>query len=167
MGWIWDAYVPAATIHASNLGESIEGNLVGCVDGSVRLMVSTGGAETPSAVVATPGIGGQGWMTAYEATFEYRCDSGATVNFLALDANNGSYAPDALTLPGTGGEITKFTTKVSPSKWKLLQSQFNWADPSLEVYPEGCSIAVKPWGDDGLFKNVRLFHPAGGEGGQT
>ena len=164
MGWVWDLYDPPATIHGSNQGESIQGNLVGCQDGSVRLLVSNG-VEAPAATVATPGIGGQGWMTAYEATFEYKCDSGATVSFFAVDANNGSYAPNPIILDSTGGQITKFTTKVSPSKWKLLQTQFDWSDPSLEVYLEGCSIAVKPWG--GEFKNVPLFRPAGGEGGQT
>jgi hypothetical protein len=124
-------------------------------------------SEIVVGIVATGGIGGQGWMTAYLATFEYKCDSGATVSFFAADVNNGSYAPNPIQLPSTGGQITKFTTKVSPSKWKLLQTQFDWSDPSLEVYLEGCSIAVKPWGSDGLFKNVPLFRPAGGEGGQT
>jgi hypothetical protein len=105
-------------------------------------------------------------MTAYEATFEYACDSGATVSFVAVDTGNGSYAPEPVVLMPTAGEIAKFTTKLSPAKWKLLQAQFNWSDPSLEVYLEGCSIAVKPWGDDGLFRNIRWFHPSGGEGGQ-
>jgi hypothetical protein len=164
MGWVWDMYDPPATIHASNQGESQQGNLVGCVDGSIRLLVSSG-AETPAATVATPAIGGQGWMLAYEATFEYKADSGATVSFAAVDANNGSYGPSPIVLPGTGGEITKFTTKVSPSKWKLLQTVFDWSDPSLEIYLQGCSLAVKPW--DGEFKNVPLFHGSGGEGGQV
>jgi hypothetical protein len=166
MGWVWDAYTPAATIHASNQGESQQGVLVGCADGSVRMMVSDG-EETPSGMLATAAVGGQGWMTAYEATFEYSCDSGATVSFLAVDEGNGSYGPQPIALDATAGQITKFTTKVSPSKWKLLQAQFNWTDPSLEVYLEGCSIAVKPWGDDGLFKNVPFFYPEGGAGGQT
>ena len=164
MGWVWDMYDPPATIHASNQGESVQGNLVGCIDGSIRFLVN-GGVESPEAKVATPAIGGQGWMTAYEATFEYKADSGATVSFVAVDANNGSYGPSPIVLPGTGGEITKFTTKVSPSKWKLLQTVFDWSDPSLEIYLQGCSLAVKPW--DGEFKNVPLFHGSGGEGGQV
>jgi hypothetical protein len=164
MGWVWDMYDPAATIHASNQGESVQGNLVGCVDGSIRLLVN-GGVESPEAKVATPAIGGQGWMTAYEATFEYKADSGATVSFVAVDANNGSYAPNPIVLDSTGGQITKFTTKVSPSKWKLLQTVFDWSDPSLEIYLQGCTLAVKPW--DGEFKNVPLFHGSGGEGGQA
>ena len=165
-GWIWDDYAPLATIHATNQGESQQGVLVGCRDGSVRQMVSEGGAETPTAFVATPGIGGTGFMTAYEATFEYACDSGATVSFLAADANNGSYAPNSIILPGTGGEITKFTTKVSPSKWKLLQAQFNWSDPTLQVYLDGCVLSVKPWGSDGLYLPAPFFKPAGGRGPQ-
>jgi hypothetical protein len=165
MGWVWDLYEPAATIHASNQGESIQGNIVGCVDGSIRLLVSDG-VESPSSTVATPAIGGQGYMLAYEATFEYKADSGATVSFVAVDANNGSYAPNSIVLDSTGGQITKFTTKVSPSKWKLLHTVFDWSDPSLEVYLQGCSLAVKPW-DGETFKNVPLFHGSGGEGGQT
>ena len=165
MGWIWDMYDYPATIHASNQGESQQGNIVGCSDGSVRLMV-TGGEETPSALVATAALGGEGWMTAYEATFEYACDSGATVSFAAVDANNDSYAPNPIILLGTGGEITKFTTKVSPSKWKLLQTVFEWEDPTFQLNLEGCSLAVKPWEGE-TFKNVPLFKPAGGEGGQV
>ena len=165
MGWIWDMYDYPATIHASNQGESQQGNIVGCSDGSVRLMV-TGGEETPSALVATAALGGEGWMTAYEATFEYACDSGATVSFAAVDANNDSYAPNPIILLGPGGEITKFTTKVSPSKWKLLQTVFEWEDPTFQLNLEGCSLAVKPWEGE-TFKNVPLFKPAGGEGGQV
>lgn len=164
MGWVWDMYSHPATIHASNQGESQQGNIVGCSDGSVRLMVSGGG--TASAIVATPALGGQGWMTAYEATFEYACDSGATVSFAAVDANNESYAPNPIILLGTGGQITKFTTKVSPSKWKLLQTVIEWTDPTFQLNLEGCSLAIKPWEGE-TFKNIRLFVPAGGEGAQT
>ncbi len=165
MGWVWDLYDHPATIHASNQGESQQGNIVGCSDGSVRLMV-TGGEETLSALLATAALGGQGWMTAYEGTFEYACDSGATVSFVAVDANNDSYAPNPIILLGTGGEITKFTTKVSPSKWKLLQTIFEWTDPTFQLNLEGCALAIKPWEAE-VFKNVPLFKPGGGGGAQT
>ena len=42
MGFVWDMYNPPATIHASDQGESQQGTLVGCVDGSIRLLVSNG-----------------------------------------------------------------------------------------------------------------------------
>ncbi len=165
MGWVWDMYDHPATIHASNQGESQQGNIVGCSDGSVRLMVTNGG-EMPSALLVTAALGGQGWMTAYEATFEYACDSGATVSFAAVEANNDSYAPNPIILLPTGGEITKFTTKVSPSKWKLLQTIFEWTDPTFQLNLEGCALAIKPWEGE-AFKNTPLFKPGGGEGAQT
>ena len=165
MGWIYDTYSPKATIHASDQGESQQGNLVGCQDGSIRLLGSTG-VETPTGTILTPAIGGAGWMTAYEATIEYSCDSGATVSFVAADANNGSYAPNAIVLDATAGEITKFTTKVSPNKWKLLQTEFSFTDPSLQVYLEGCVLSCKPWGSTGTFQPLPMFRPSGGKGPQ-
>jgi len=165
-GWILDQYAGSKpTIHAPNEGESQQGTLAGCSDGTLRLMQSEA-PEVVTGIVLTPAIGGQGWMTAYEATFEYAADSGAMVSFLAADAGNGSYAPGPIILPGTGGEITKYTTKLTPNKWKLLQAQFESQDDSLEVYLEGCVLEVKAWGDEGVFKPVSLFRPSGGRGAQ-
>ncbi|HWF62944.1 MAG TPA: hypothetical protein VN666_21910 [Nitrospira sp.] len=165
-GWIWDQYAGSQpTVHAPNEGESQQGTLVGCSDGTVRLMLSNSG-ETIEGIVAGPAIGGLGWMSAYEATFEYACDSGATVSFTAADANNGSYAPQPIVLGSTGGEITKFTTKVTQNKWKLLQPKFDFTDPTLRVNLEGCVLSAKPWGDEGTFKPLPMFRPAGGRGPQ-
>ena len=69
------------TVHAANEGESQQGTLVGCSDGSLRLMESDA-PETVTGIVLSPAVGGRGWMTAYEATFEYSCESGATVSLL-------------------------------------------------------------------------------------
>ena len=39
-GWVWDVYTPPVTVRASNEGQSQQGVLVGCSDGSVRQMAS-------------------------------------------------------------------------------------------------------------------------------
>jgi hypothetical protein len=52
-GWVWDIYTPYATIHAADEGQSSQGTLVGCNDGSVRLL-SSAGTETATAVLLTP-----------------------------------------------------------------------------------------------------------------
>jgi hypothetical protein len=168
LAWIWDQYAGSQpTVHAPNEGESQQGTLVGCSDGTLRIMESDA-PETVTGTVLTAAVGGSGWITAYEATFEYSCDSGATVSFIAADVGNGSYAPNPLVLEGTGGEITKFTTKVSANKWKLLQAQFESTDDSLQVYLEGCVISAKPWGSEKTYEPIPLFGGprAGGRGPQ-
>jgi hypothetical protein len=165
LGWIWDIYAgPQPTVHAANEGESQQGTLAGCSDGTVRLMES-GGIEAVTGTVLTAAIGGQGWMTCYEATIEYQCPSAITVAFIAADAGNNSYAPNPITLPGVS-QITKQTVKLSPSKWKMLQAQFTSNNPAWQIYLEGCVISCKPWGSDGLFVPVPLFGSAGGRGPQ-
>jgi hypothetical protein len=165
MGWIWDTYATPPTSHAMNEGESQQGTLAGGHDATVRLMTSAP-TELINGLVVTPAIGGVGWMNAYEATIEYSCDSGATVSFIAADAENGSYGPNPIVLQPTAGQITKFTTKVSPNKWKLLQMRFDFTDPSLQVYQDGTAIECKPWGSEGFFTPINPFHPSGGHGGQ-
>ena len=165
-GWILDQYALARpTVHAPNEGQSQQGTLAGCGDGTLRLMESNA-PETVTGIVLTAAIGGTGWISCYEATFEYSCESAATVSFIAVDADNDSYAPNPITLPSTGGAITKFTTKVTANKWKLLQAQFESIDSTLQVYQEGCVLSCKPWGADGLFDPIPMFRPAGGRGPQ-
>ncbi len=53
MGWVVDVYSPTVTIHASNDGESIQGVLTGCSDGSIRQLASKG-IEVATAVFLTP-----------------------------------------------------------------------------------------------------------------
>ena len=53
MGWVIDVYTPTATIHAPDEGESVGDTLVGCSDGTVRLM-SSAGTEVATAVLLTP-----------------------------------------------------------------------------------------------------------------
>ena len=165
-GWVWDSYgMSQPTIHAANEGETQQGTLVGCSDGTVRLM-SSEATEDISGVVLTAAIGGAGYMTAFQVTVEYVSDEPVELTWIAADVGNGSYPPQPLILPATGGEITKYTTKVSPAKWKLLQAQFAFSDPAAQVYLDGCVLQAKPWGSDGEYAPVPLFRPAGGHGGQ-
>jgi hypothetical protein len=165
MAWIWDTYTAAVPIcHAANEGESQQGTLAGCSDGTVRMMLSAG-IEAITGVVLTGAIGGQGYMTCYEATIEYSCPVPVSVTFIAADNGNNSYAPLPILLPATSG-ITKQTVKLSPSKWKLLQAQFQSNDPGWQVYLAGCVISCKAWGSDGLYTPIPLFGSAGGRGPQ-
>lgn len=167
--WIWENYAGSQpTAYASNEGMSQQGTLVGCSDGTVRPM-GLDAPETVNGIFLSGAIGGDGWMSGYEFTCEYACNSGATVTFVAADANNGSYAPSSISLPSTGGEITKFTTKVSPNKWKLLQMQVTTSDPSFQFYQAGTGMSVKPWGSAKAFAFVPFFEgaKAGGEGPQN
>lgn len=166
LGWIWDSYAGSKpTAHAPNEGESQQGTVVGCNDGTVRLMESDA-PETIAAIVLSAAIGGVGWMSAYELTVEYLASATVTVSFLAADAGNGSYAPNPITLPATGGRVTKFTAKVSANKWKLLQAQFESSDPELQVYLAGTGVSAKPWGADAEYAFVPLFGNSGGRGPQ-
>ena len=53
MGWVYDLYTPPATVHAADEGQSIGETLVGCNDGSIRLL-SSAGTEVATAVILTP-----------------------------------------------------------------------------------------------------------------
>lgn len=167
MGWVWDAYSPAATIHASDQGESQQGNIVGCVDGSIRLLVSQGAVESVTATVATAAFGGEGWLHAYKCTVEYKSQQPVALAFAAVDAGNGSYAPNQVTLPSTGGAPTKYTFKVSPNKWLWMQLIFTSSDPAMVVYLDGLEVDVKDWGSTKEYRPIQPFvRPAGGLGGQ-
>jgi hypothetical protein len=53
MGWVWDVYDPVATVHALAEGQGVNETYVGCTDGSVRIMDSSG-TEVATAVLLTP-----------------------------------------------------------------------------------------------------------------
>jgi hypothetical protein len=162
-GWIYDLYTPGATIHASDEGESVQGTLVGCADGTIRQFL-TSGTEVVAGNVASPAIGGKGWMHFYEATAEYTSLLPVVLTFIAADEGNGSYAPTAVTLPATGGLATKYTFKVNPNKWFWLQAQFTSSDPALQVYLEGFVLQAKVWGDPGEYRPMLPFANDGGLG---
>ena len=123
-------------------------------------------SETVNGTVVTPAIGGVGWQHLYQVTVEYSSQETVTLSFIAADEGNGSYAPSALTLPATGGSPTKYTTKVSPNKWKWLQFMFTSSDLALQVYLDGFVVDVKDWGSNAAYRPVRPFTPSGGEGGE-
>jgi hypothetical protein len=52
MGWVVDVYTPTVTIHAPNEGQSVQGFLAGCSDGTVRQLASEG-TEAATAVFLT------------------------------------------------------------------------------------------------------------------
>jgi hypothetical protein len=164
-GWVLDLYDHPATIHAANAGESVQGTLVGCLDGSIRAM-TTAGTETPTARLLTPAIGGSGWQTSYEWTVEYKSSAIITLTGIAADAGNGSYGPPAITLPSSGGAATKYTFKVGPNKFKWMWFNFVSSDPAMEIYLDGFIIQAKPWGSQDAFKPVAPFRSSGGHGAQ-
>jgi hypothetical protein len=168
-GWIWDLYTPIVTVHAPDEGESTQGCLVGGADGTIRQFLSAGaGTEAVTGTVLTAAVGSVGFAHFFEVTVEYLASQVVSLTFIAADTGNGSYAPNALTLPATNGIITKYTTKVSPNKWRLLQLQFQSTDPNLQVFLEGCAISAKAWGDTGLYQSVNPFSgTSGGFGPQT
>jgi len=165
MGWILDSTTPAATVHAANEGESTQGIIVGCADFSVRQMASTR-TETVTGTVLTPAIGSEGFAHIFEITVEYSSHATVTLSFIAADSGNGSYGPNSITLPSTGGTPTKYDTKVSANKFKWLQMQFQSTDHDLQVYLEGCIADMKPWGSSEPFQAVQMFGESGGGGAE-
>jgi hypothetical protein len=163
MAWIWDVSNPAATIHAANEGESVQGCLIGCADGTIRNFLSTG-AETVTGTVVTPAFGGKGFQHTGQVAVEYSSKAVVSLSFIAADEGNGSYAPAAVTLPATGGQITKYFFKPSPNKYKLMQVQIQSVDPSLQVYLQGLICYQKAWGSEQAYAQILPFASDGGEG---
>ena len=162
-GWIWDLYNPPVTCHASNEGQSIQGVLVGGSDGTIRQMVSSGGVETITGTVATPAFGTRGYTHCGQAVVEYSSISTVTLSFYVADEGNGSYAPVPITLPSTGGQLTKYFFKPSAAKWKLLVAQFSSTVPFILNF-QGTCLYLRAWGSSGEYQPVPIFGPAGGEG---
>jgi hypothetical protein len=163
MGWIWDLYTPQVTVHAPDEGESVQGCLVGCMDGTIRKFVSFG-AETITGTVVTPAIGGKGYQHVGEAVIEYSSEAITNLTFNAVDFGNNSYAPPSVTLPSTLGQTAKYFFKPGPNKYKLLQMEFTSTDPNLQVYLEGFVLYTKPWGSSGSYEPTMPFASQGGEG---
>ena len=169
-GWMLDEPSPAITIHAASDGQSQQGVLAGCADGTVRTLGVTSldyTVETPTATVVTGAIGGQGYQHTSGFTIEYTSEAELTLTPLVVDEGNGSYAPQPVTLPATGGAITKYRTWFSPNKWKLLQFAFTWADPTAQVFIEGFEVDTRSWGSDAAYRPVSPFGAEGGFGGMS
>jgi hypothetical protein len=162
-GWVWDVYEWPVTIHAANEGLSQQGVLVGCNDGTIRQLAS-GGTETGTAIVLTPAIGGKGWQTLGPVLIvEYSSSSTITLTGYAADADNNSYGPPAITIPSSGGALTKLKLVCGPSKWKLLWFKFTSTVP-FQLNVEGFVVQAKDWGSTGEYKELQPFVESGGGG---
>jgi hypothetical protein len=164
--WVWDASVPRTTCHASSDGMSTQGVLAGCVDSTVRNMLSSG-SETPTAVVQTGAIGGVGYEHCSGFTIEYASNAAIILTPGVADVGNGSYAPNPISLPSTGGALTKYRAWFSPAKWKLLQFTVQFTDPTALVHIESFEVDTKDWGSVGPYRQVAPFGESGGFGGQS
>src|SRR6202012_5014289 len=118
-------------------------------------------------IVVSPAIGGRGWMHFYECTVEYQSNQAVSLSFIAADTGNGSYAPDAVSLPSTSGLPTKYTFKVSANKWKWLQCQFSSTDPTMKGFLEGFAVEAKEWGTQQEYVTMMPFASGGGEGAEA
>jgi hypothetical protein len=163
MGWIWDTYSSPATVHAPSEGESEQGVLVGCADGTVREM-SSSGTEAVTGTVLSPAMGGRGFIHVGQLVIEYTSSSEVTLTIIPADSGNGSYGPPAITLPSTGGEVTKYWLRPGANKAKWFQFQFQSTDPTMQIFIEGCVAYVKPWGSGEAYSPVPIFGGQGGEG---
>ena len=163
MGWVWDITTPPATIHSANEGSSIQGVIVGCADGSIRQMVSAGGTEIITGLVATPATGGRGYGHTGMMVCEYSSTSTVTLTGYVADEGNGSYAPPAITLPSTGGQLTKYFFRPGANKYKLIVWQFSSA-VSFQLNFEGFVCFVRDWGASSPYREIQPFGGAGGAG---
>lgn len=164
-GWIYDMYSVGVTARAANEGLSTQGVLVGCTDGTIRMLATGSSAtETATATVVSGAIGARGYTHCGELVLEYSCQSPITLTGIAADEGNGSYGFPAITLPSTGGQITKYFVRPAPNKWKLLQFQWTFSDPTAQVYIDGCCGKVKAWGSDQEYQAVPMFAAEGGQG---
>jgi hypothetical protein len=165
MGWIWDINSPPVTARASNDAVSVQGVLCGCSDGTIRQLSSTSSAvETATATVVTGAIGGKGYGHVGAMVVEYSSLLPITLNGIAADVGNGSYGFNTITLPATGGAITKLFLRPTPNKTKLIQFAFSFTDPAAQIDLDGSLCYVRAWGSDGPYQPIPMFSVAGGEG---
>jgi hypothetical protein len=164
-GWILDATTPPALCHSSNDGQSQQGVLVGCSDFTIRSLSSSGN-EAVTGTMITGAIGGEGFRHCAGFTIEYKSNATITLTPIVADSGNGSYAPAAVTLPSTSGGTAKFRSWFSPNKWKLMQFQMAFTDPTALVFIQGFEVDCRDWGSAGEYAQVSPFGEEGGFGGQ-
>jgi hypothetical protein len=162
MGWVLDVLTPTATIHAPSEGPSQQGVLVGCSDFSVRQMASNG-TEVITGTVMSPAIGGRGYIHVGMMVIEYSSTSTITLNMYPADEGNGSYGPPTITLPSTGGALTKYWLRPGANKGKLFWAQFS-SSVSFILNFQGTIFFVKDWGASSGYREVCPFADTGGEG---
>ncbi len=163
MGWIFNPTNPPATTYSSNQGLSTQGVLVGCSDGTIQELSSSGG-EVVTGTVLTPAMGGRGFQHCGELVIEYSSTQAIAFTGVVQDDNNDSYGPLPMTLPGTAGKTTKYFFRPSPNKWKLLSWQFQFTDPTVQIYLDGCIAYTRSWGSEEAYLPTPMFGEAGGAG---
>jgi hypothetical protein len=97
------------------------------------------------------------------AVVEYSSTSTVTLTFYVADEGNNSYAPQSITLPSTGGQLTKYFFRPSAAKWKLLIAQFSSTVPFI-LNLQGAIFYLKAWGSQSEYVPTPIFGGAGGEG---
>jgi hypothetical protein len=160
MGWVWDTPTPAATVHASDDGFSVQGVLAGCVDGSVRNL-SSAGTETVTAVVQTGALGFRGYGHCGAVVLEYSSTADITLNINAADEGNNSFGSASINLTAQAS-LTKVFLRPFFNKAKLLTFSFTTTAP-FNLNPEGCIAYMGTWGDE-HYVPVQIFSESGGEG---
>lgn len=120
-------------------------------------------AETATAIVATPAIGGVGYQHVGELVVEYSTNATVTLTSYPADEGNGSYGFAPITLPSTSGQLTKYWLRPSANKWKLLIFQFSSVSNFVLNF-EGFCAKTKSWGSSAAYVPVQPFGGAGGEG---
>lgn len=120
-------------------------------------------AETATAIVATPAIGGIGYQHVGEMILEYSSSGTVTLTSYPDDTGNNSYGFQPISLPNTGGVLTKYFLRPSPNKWKLLVFQFTSATPFILNF-EGFCAKTKSWGSTSEYAPIQPFGGAGGLG---
>jgi len=89
MGWVYDLYTPPVTVHSANDGQSIQGVLAGCSDGTIRQLASAGG-DAPSPVTTQLGSAANYALLAYSGI----TNSGSSV---ISGGNIGSFPTASIT----------------------------------------------------------------------
>ena len=99
--------------------------------------------------------GGIGWQHIRDINVEYWSESDITVTF-AVDTGNGSYGPDAIILPSSGGTQAKLRMNVSRNKWKLIGVSAFSLNP-FYLFVEGMEMTVRSWGESSPYRRVKPF----------
>lgn len=166
LAWTKDTPTPTVRTHAPNEGQSVQGVLVGCSDGTLREMTSAG-SESVTGRVLSPAMGGSGFQHVRDFTVEYASNTTLTLTPLVADEGNGSYAPAVVTLPATTGSPTKYRGFFGPNKTKLMQFEISWSDDlAAQFFLDGFSVNRKDWGSGGAYTPTNPFAESGGFGGQ-
>jgi hypothetical protein len=100
-------------------------------------------------------LGGQGWQHVEYINFEYISTAAVTLAF-TVDSGNGSIAPATLTIPSSGGTQTKFKSRVTANKWKLLGFMAT-SSAKMTIFQEGFEVWTRSWCVGGPLTRVRPF----------